>query len=89
MPLQAHTGTGIVYGHVDDLTRDQARTMLTTLHDAVGPDGNVIAMRCPTEWKHELPIWGKPRGDYALMKRVKKAFDPRSVFNPGRFVDGI
>jgi glycolate oxidase FAD binding subunit len=87
--LQAQAGNGIVYGHVDDLTLGQAKTMLTKLQDAVGPDGNVVVVRCPSEWKRDLPIWGKPRGDYALMRRVKQALDPRGIFNPGRFVDGI
>jgi glycolate oxidase FAD binding subunit len=80
---------GIFLGHADDLTLEQAQTMLTTLLDAAGPDGNVVVLRCPTAWKRELPIWGKPRGDKWLMRRVKEAFDPRGVFNPGRFVDGI
>jgi glycolate oxidase FAD binding subunit len=87
--LQAHAGNGIVIGHFDDLTLEQARTMLTTLLDAAGPTGNVVVTRCPTQWKRELPIWGKPRGDVWLMRRVKEKLDPRNVFNPGRFVDGI
>jgi glycolate oxidase FAD binding subunit len=45
--------------------------------------------RCPTEWKRSLPVWGLPRGDGFLMKRVKDRLDPGRVFNPGRFVDGI
>jgi glycolate oxidase FAD binding subunit len=88
--LSANAGNGIVISHAfGNLTLEQARTMLTTLHKAVGPEGNVIVTRCRVEWKRQLPIWGKPRGDYALMRRVKQAIDPRGVFNPGRFVDGI
>jgi glycolate oxidase FAD binding subunit len=88
--ILVHAGNGIAIGYADGgLTLDQARTMLTTLHDAAGPDGNVVVTRCPPEWKRELPIWGKPRGDVGLMRRVKEALDPRGVFNPGRFVDGI
>ncbi len=86
---QTSAGNGIVVGCIRDLTLDRARTMLTTLLEAVGPEGNVVVARCPTEWKRELPIWGKPRGDYRLMRRVKAALDPRGIFNPGRFVDGI
>jgi glycolate oxidase FAD binding subunit len=91
MPLQAHAGSGIVIGHLpDDLTREQAATMLTTLLDqAAAAEGNLVILRCPTELKRELPIWGKPRGDAWLMRRVKEALDSRGVFNPGRFVDGI
>jgi glycolate oxidase FAD binding subunit len=87
--LLSHAGNGIIYGHVNDLTLNDSRTMLTTLLKAVGPEGNVVVTRCPPEWKRELPIWGKPRGDYWLMRRVKETLDPRWLFNPGRFVDGI
>jgi glycolate oxidase FAD binding subunit len=86
---QTSAGNGIVVGCIRDLTLDRARTMLTTLLEAVGPEGNVVVTRCPTEWKRELPLWGKPRDDYRLMRRVKAALDPRGIFNPGRFVDGI
>jgi FAD/FMN-containing dehydrogenase len=89
--LQAHAGNGIAVGLLrGDLTLDQAKAMLTPLLErAVAAQGNLVIARCPTEWKRELPIWGRPRGDWALMRRVKQAFDPRGVFNPGRFVDGM
>ena len=37
-------------------------------------------------WKHDLNIWGEPRGDLALMRAVKRELDPRDLFNPGRFL---
>jgi glycolate oxidase FAD binding subunit len=55
---------------------------------AVRHRGNLIITRCPADWKPQLPIWGEPRGDWALMKKVKQAIDPQNLFNPGRFVVG-
>jgi glycolate oxidase FAD binding subunit len=89
--LQAHAGSGIVIGHATgDLTLEQAQTMLNELRATVAADqGYLIIRRCPTAWKRELPIWGAPRGDAGLMRAIKEQLDPRRLFNPGRFVDGI
>jgi glycolate oxidase FAD binding subunit len=44
---------------------------------------------CPREFKKVLSVWGTPRGDFALMQKVKQAFDPRGIFAPGRFIGGL
>jgi glycolate oxidase FAD binding subunit len=89
--LQAHAGSGIVRGHIDeDLSLDQARTLLGEWQKAgVAGHGNVVVTRCPPQWKSSLPVWGVARGDWPLMRRVKDGLDPRRLFNPGRFVDGL
>jgi glycolate oxidase FAD binding subunit len=88
--LQAHAGNGLVTGHADgDLTLDRAQAMLNAFHAATAGQGNVVVLRCPTPWKTALPVWGIPRGDVWLMRAVKDKLDPRRLFNPGRFVDGI
>ena len=89
--LQAHGGNGIVVIHAPpDLTREQSSAMLTTLAPlATAAQGNLIVTRCPSEWKADLPIWGRATRDRALMRAVKERLDPRGTFNPGRFVDGI
>jgi glycolate oxidase FAD binding subunit len=43
----------------------------------------------PTELKRALNVWGAPRPDFELMRRVKKVFDPGNVLSPGRFAGGI
>jgi glycolate oxidase FAD binding subunit len=88
--VQAHAGNGIVQVQVPgDLTLDGAAAMLKTVLDAAAGQGNLVLTRCPPAWKKTLPVWGAPRGDAWLMRRVKDKLDPRRLFNPGRFVDGI
>jgi glycolate oxidase FAD binding subunit len=91
LALQAHAGSGIVVAHVrGGLTLDRARVIVNTLLDAAAAaGGNMVLLRCPTAWKADLPVWGRPRGDLALMRQVKQRLDPRGVFNPGRFVGGL
>jgi len=88
--LQAHAGNGIVIGHFTQLTLDQARTFLEKFGAlASSVHGNLIVTRCPADWKSTLSLWGRPSPDRILMKAVKEKLDPKNVFNPGRFVDGI
>jgi glycolate oxidase FAD binding subunit len=90
LDLQAHAGSGIVIGHAGGaLEAGSARGLLQRLAGWAGPDGNVVVLRCPAEWKSVVPVWGIPRGDQWLMRAVKQHLDPRGLFNPGRFVGGI
>jgi glycolate oxidase FAD binding subunit len=88
--LHAHAGSGIVRGHFDGpLTLERATAMLKELTDAaVRAEGNLVLPRCPGEWKRQLPVWGRERGDLWLMRQVKEKLDPHNLFNPGRFLLG-
>jgi glycolate oxidase FAD binding subunit len=89
--LVAHAGNGIVYGHLPaDIGAEKANAILDGLgRMAAEWAGNVVVIRCPHEWKAVVPVWGRPTPDRELMRAVKDKVDPRRVFNPGRFVDGI
>jgi len=86
--LVARAGSGIVRGHIGgDLTVERAASILKGLQEqATATQGNVVLTHAPAAWKRLLPVWGVPRDDVRLMRRVKEVFDPRDVFNPGRFV---
>jgi glycolate oxidase FAD binding subunit len=89
--IRAHAGNGIVYGHWGaDLTNERAASILNAWRERVAPvGGSVIVTRCPAEWKRSLSVWGPPADDLWLMHAVKAKFDPRGLFNPGRFAAGI
>jgi glycolate oxidase FAD binding subunit len=89
--LQAHAASGIVIGHAEgELTAERAASLLRSLRElAVAGRGQVVVLNCPASWKGRLSVWGPGRGDLELMRAVKEKLDPRRLFNPGRFVDGI
>lgn len=87
--IQAHAGNGIVKGHlVGDISQEQAVELVRELSlTAAAHRGNLVVTGCPPPWKRGLPIWGAPRDDHWLMRRIKETLDPRCLFNPGRFLD--
>jgi glycolate oxidase FAD binding subunit len=89
--LVAHAGNGIVVGHLPvEMGPERAKALLDDLgRTAAEWHGNLVVLRCPSEWKAVVPVWGRSTPDRALMRAVKDKMDPGRVFNPGRFVDGI
>jgi glycolate oxidase FAD binding subunit len=51
--------------------------------------GALVIERAPVELKRAAGVWGEPRGDFALMRRLKQQFDAAGTLNPGRYVAGI
>jgi glycolate oxidase FAD binding subunit len=67
-------------------TEDQAAQAVESARaEAARGGGNLIVTQCPTAWKPRLRVWGEPRGDWALGRKVKAALDPVGLMNPGRF----
>lgn len=89
--LQIHVGNGIVHGHfAKGLSGVQVKGFLEKLSRVCAEsEGNLIVTRCPPSMKSVLPLWGRSTGDRKMMRIVKEKLDPRGLFNPGRFVDGI
>jgi glycolate dehydrogenase FAD-binding subunit len=44
---------------------------------------------CPVELKRAVNVWGPPRDDSKLMRKLRSVFDPQNIFSPGRFVGGL
>jgi glycolate oxidase FAD binding subunit len=60
---------------------------LTTL--AVKSEGNLVVESSPLEIKEKVDVWGQPRSDLRIVRRLKQEIDPAGILNPGRFVGGI
>jgi glycolate oxidase FAD binding subunit len=51
--------------------------------------GSAVLLHAPQTLKQRINVWGSKRADYPMMRRVKRAFDPKNIFSPGRFVGGL
>ena len=54
--------------------------------EAESAGGSLVVMAAPDGVRRELGAWGSPPATLELMRRLKDAFDPHRVLNPGRFV---
>ncbi|MBU1743817.1 MAG: FAD-binding oxidoreductase [Proteobacteria bacterium] len=91
--LIGHAGNGILTIYI--LDRDVAE--MGPVADLIGKftdeaakhEGNLIVESSPRDLKEKVSVWGRPRSDEVVMRRLKETVDPGGVLNPGRFVGGV
>ncbi|MFH2120394.1 MAG: FAD-binding oxidoreductase [Pseudomonadota bacterium] len=91
--LIGHAGNGILTIYI--LDRDVAE--MGPVADLIGKfteeaakhEGNLIVESSPRDLKERVGVWGRPRSDDVVMRRLKEKVDPGGVLNPGRFVGGV
>jgi glycolate oxidase FAD binding subunit len=49
---------------------------------------SAIVTRCPREAKQHFDVWGTTPTDVELMRKIKRALDPKGILNRGRFLIG-
>jgi glycolate oxidase FAD binding subunit len=54
-----------------------------------GHGGYAVVESAPPEVKKQLDVWGAPPSSFALLKALKRKFDPEDVLGPGRFIGGL
>lgn len=89
--LMSHAGSGIIYAILTPQTR-QARfewVIENLVSRARQLGGSSTVEYAPTEIKRNIDVWGPPRSEIALMRRIKEQLDPKGLLNPGRFLGGI
>ena len=63
-----------------------AETVRKARSAAESAGGSLVLMAAPPDLTREVGAWGAPPATLELMQRIKAAFDPGHVLNPGRFV---
>jgi glycolate dehydrogenase FAD-binding subunit len=78
----ASPGVGVVHWSI----ATGAATVREARSAAESAGGSLVLMAAPIELRREVGAWGTLPSTLDLMQRLKKAFDPERVLNPGRFV---
>jgi FAD/FMN-containing dehydrogenase len=90
----AHAGSGIIRaGYLLGPDAPPAEILAGSIEDlrreAQRHEGSLILHEGPRTLKAHVDAWGKPGGDFDLIRRLKAEFDPRNLCNPGRFLGGL
>jgi len=91
--LIGRAGNGILTSYIRDSGAAQTGPVADLIgkfaDEAAKHEGNLIVESSPHELKERVSVWGRPRSDYVVMRRLKETVDPGGVLNPGRFVGGV
>ena len=81
-------GVGVVrFALLLEATPRSVPELILRLREAAESFGGVLVVeRCPLAIKEGVDVWGKPGDDFAVMRKIKKAWDPSGVLSPGRLL---
>jgi glycolate oxidase FAD binding subunit len=66
------------------------RTVRTEIAELGGiTGGSTFVQTVPPALRESIDAWGEPPATIALLREIKRQFDPNRTLNPGRFVGGI
>jgi len=86
----SHAGSGVAKLFVNDAAAEADLVVRRWREAARQADGDVRVLHCEQSQRSSIDFFDTPNeGALKLMRRMKSAFDPAGVFNPGCFVGGI
>ena len=88
--IVGHIGSGILYsgfftGEHDSWHDEAQQAMADLVKSADRLGGFFLVEGGPPEMRQTYDLISQ-RSDYALMLGLKRSFDPRNIFNPGKMV---
>lgn len=89
--VTGHLQNGVARIHLPEETPLASAVELAEklLGFALKRGGNLILESGPVAWRRNIPVWGEPRPDQEIARRIHRQMDPSGTFNPGRFLPGI
>ncbi|UCE85080.1 MAG: FAD-binding oxidoreductase [Deltaproteobacteria bacterium] len=88
--LLVYPGQGLVYGFVPLASANDAAAARAALRESArAGDGTGCIEDAPSWAKHGDDVFGASGPELALMRSIKRRFDPEGVLNPGRFAGGL
>lgn len=87
--IVGRAGLGVLYLRLAGAAAAQA-SLVRALRGRIAPGrGSAVVRQAGGELRSLVDVWG-PIGDgFALMRQVKRRFDPRGILNPGRGPGGL
>lgn len=83
--ISATVAGGVIRVVVDPPPTDEAM-LVARLRAAIDTRGGTLLVdAASTATKREIDVFGPPRPEFAITKRLKELFDPERVLAPGRF----
>ena len=76
-------------GPLESIVYASSATVLMYGFASDTPRGDAMMESGPVELRRQFDVWGPPRPEWALAKRLKQTFDPARILSRGRYVGGI
>ncbi len=92
--LSTRFGNGLIYASFSlSGTAEQVRCLTQALTEMraelASKRGYLVVESAPPAFKADFDCWGDVGPQTEVMSGLKRAFDPRRVLNPGRFIDHL